>query len=668
MRYSPRVSGRKKKSIGKIGLVSCLVIAAVLFLSSLFDAQSPGYDKFIFLDFEELPFASDMGKFTATFGAVFSDINNDGWDDLIVSNHGWMSPSVYLNHFGQFVDYSHVLPVVWEKLDRHGITVVDIDNDRDKDVLIAAGGAEGRGPGAKNHLYLNLLTETGQFDFRDITESTNLELRSMRSRSFLPLASRDGRRVDFYLTALVLPDTTNIYLRNKSSPSRVEFVPDASFNLNESWKSHGRGLFFDYERDGDQDFIEIKGDKAFLLIRDQGKYQQVQSELSSVSLVTCAALGDLNNDGFLDVVLGTRPPRSYSDHFSFNSEKVGIAFTSVDPNNSQSKSDVDGIEVSSDADQVDIYFWVKPGITPDNPSDIYLGEAKANPPSRIATISADQARGRPNMNKKGTYIWHDPQESSWYLRCKFEQPFNDFQGELTFSEVDDVIPFQLEIHKRGKSQDKIFINLEGNDFLELDVRALEHVQFTRSLVIFDFNNDGWQDVIGIRGTEEGDYNGDPIILINKSNLNFKKQLNNPFSNPEDDIYQAGMLIAGFVNDDGLPDIFMTNGYGLIPGNKGPYKLFINKTHGDQNFVIIELEGKDSNKDAIGAQVELLDDEDNIIGYNELGAGYNRVQSTHKLHFGLGNYSGKISARIRWPKGNIVTREVTANVLNIIRED
>lgn len=128
-----------------------------------------------------------------------------------------------------------------------------------------------------------------------------------------------------------------------------------------------------------------------------------------------------------------------------------------------------------------------------------------------------------------------------------------------------------------------------------------------------------------------------------------------------------MLVVGFVNDDGLPDIFMTNGYGLIPGNKGPYKLFINKTKGDQNFMILELRGRDSNKDAIRAQVELLDDKDSIIGYNELGAGYNRIQSTHKLHFGLGAYSGKISARIRWPNGKIVTREVTANRINIIRE-
>lgn len=649
-------------------LAALIVIMTLLFLPCLTTAQNPGYGKTMFLDFAELLFGPGMDKYTETFGAVFSDINNDGWDDLIVGNHGLLRPSIYLNHFGQFMDYSYVLPLEREVMDRHGITVVDVDNDGDKDLLIAAGGAEGRGPGGKNHIFLNLLVETGQFDFEDITESTDISLQSMRSRSFLPLASPKGRNVDFYLTARPLQDTTNVYFRNKSAPGHIELVADNSFKLNLSWSSEGRGLFFDYDRDGDQDFIEINESKAYLYIRDQGEYVEVESELETVPLVTCGALGDFNNDGFMDVMLGTRPRLSYSDCFSFDSENVHLAFNSESKNNSELTSDIDGIEISSDSDQVGIRFWKKPGITPDDPSDIYIGQAKINPPSRNTTISADQALGKPNIGKEGTYIWYDPQTSTWFLRCKFEQVIMDVRGNLIFSQLEDVIPYQLESYDKEQVQDKIFINLEGNGFLELDIKDLWHDQQTRALAIFDFNNDGLQDVIGIRGTEEGDYNGEPIILINKSNLIFKKQLNNPLANPEDDIYQADMLVAGFVNDDGLPDVFMSNGYGLVPGNRGPYKLFINTTQGNQRFVILELKGKDSNRDAIGAQVELLGEGDKLIGYRELGAGYNRMQSTHKLHFGLGNYNGEISARIRWPSGKVDTRQVTANSINIIRED
>jgi len=160
-----KISGRKKQSSGKKVLVARLIIIALLFLPSLVVAQNPGRDRLLFLDFAELPFNLDMAKYVTTFGAVFSDINNDGIDDLIVSNHGYLRPSIYLNQFGQFVNYSYLLPLERENMDRHGITVIDIDNDGDKDVLITAGGADGIGPGGKNHIYLNLLAETGQFDF-----------------------------------------------------------------------------------------------------------------------------------------------------------------------------------------------------------------------------------------------------------------------------------------------------------------------------------------------------------------------------------------------------------------------------------------------------------------------------------------------------------------------
>jgi len=663
-----KISGRKKQSSGKKVLVARLIIIALLFLPSLVVAQNPGRDRLLFLDFAELSFDLDMAKYVTTFGAVFSDINNDGIDDLIVSNHGYLRPSIYLNQFGQFVDYSYLLPLEREHMDRHGITVIDIDNDGDKDVLITGGGADGIGPGGKNHIYLNLLVETGQFDFRDITDSTNLAQRPMRSRSFTPLASRNGRKVDFYLTALRRQNTTNTYFRNNSSPGHIELVSDSSFNLNGSWDSFGRGLFFDYDRDGDQDYIELKGHKARLFKREQGNYQEVESELDSVRMVTCSALGDFNNDGFLDVVLGRRPKLSYSDYFSFNSQRMHVAFYSMSLKDNQYTSDLDGINISTDAQQVDTDFWTKPGLTSDDTSRIYIGEAKLNPPSLVTTITASQARGKPDIDRDGIYIWHNPQTNTWFLRCKFEQEITRFQGEFMFSQVDDVAPHQLESYEKEFVQDKIFINQEGNGFLELDIEGLKHDQHTRALAVFDFNNDGWQDVIGIRGTERGDYNGDPIILINEYDLTFKKQLVDPFTNPEDDIYQADMLVAGFVNDDGLPDVFMTNGNGLIPGSRGPYKLFINRTPNNHNFVILELEGKDSNRDAIGAQVELFDDEERLIGYRELGAGYNLMQSTHKLHFGLGVYSRKVSARIRWPSGKSVTREVTANSINIIRED
>ena len=96
---------------------------------------------------------------------------------------------------------------------------------------------------------------------------------------------------------------------------------------------------------------------------------------------------------------------------------------------------------------------------------------------------------------------------------------------------------------------------------------------------------------------------------------------------------------GFFNDDGLPDLFYTNGDGLMPSHRGPYQLWFNSSDSPGGYLILELEGGTSNRDAIGAQVELRDAAGALLGYRELGPAYGRSQDTHKLHFGLADHPG-----------------------------
>ncbi len=620
------------------------------------------------LKFFEQSIDEKLNKYTPTYGIVFSDIDNDGQDDLIVSNHGWFRPSIYMNDHGGFKDYSFLLPLDRETMDRHGITVVDIDNDGDKDILIAAGGADGIGPGGANHIFLNRLIETGVLEFIDITSETNLALNPMRSRSFIPLSSPDGTKIDLYLTAKIRPGTTNIYYRNDSFPGNIRLVPDEIHNLNESVWSDGRDIFFDWDRDGDQDLLAILVYKAHLYTNIQGKFHKSMSRLGSLDHVTSAAVGDLNNDGFLDIMLGSSTLESLSDNYSYDNGSIHIAFMNANPYSHSHLIDIDGIDIYSDSDRVDIDFWIRPGLSPNDPSDIFIGKTKKNPPSRIATITSKQAEGRPTFEKEGIYIWHNSKSSSWHLYCKLGLISTFARGKLQISRIQGINSHQLEMFPKERALDKILINDQGQNFQELENLDLFHNLQTRAIAIWDFNNDGWQDIIGIRGDEPGEYNGNPIILINQSDLNFRMQTYNPFDNEEDDIYQADMIAVGFVNQDGLPDVFMTNGYGLIPGSRGPYKLFINETQNANRYVLIELLGKKSNKDAIGAQVELFTDDDQLLGYRELGAGYNLIQSTHKLHFGLGSYSGKVVVKIRWPSGKISQRQVEANRLIHIKEN
>ena len=79
---------------------------------------------------------SGMAKFNQTFSVAVVDINNDGSDDLVLSNHGFL-PSLFLKKKGVFEDHSLLFPdqVI---SDRHGVTAVDLDNDGDKDIIFAS--------------------------------------------------------------------------------------------------------------------------------------------------------------------------------------------------------------------------------------------------------------------------------------------------------------------------------------------------------------------------------------------------------------------------------------------------------------------------------------------------------------------------------------------------
>jgi hypothetical protein len=640
-------------------------ILLITVLASAFNQKISNENRLTFVE-KTLNGISDV--YSETFGAAFSDINNDGLDDLIVSNHGWRIPGIFLNDGqGGFKDFSSLVPYQMMIIDRHGITVADIDNDGDKDLLIAAGGAEGVGRGGPNNIFLNRLMETGSLSFEDVTPQTGLSLESQRSRSFIPLASRDGKRVDFYLTAQMRAGWPNLYLKNQSLPGRIALISDSSPNLNQEWFDEGRDVFFDWDRDGDQDLVALVDGRALLFVNDQHRFSHVQSGLETVPDVVSLAVGDLNNDGYLDIILGTQPPDSYSDNLSWNKNEVHIRFQDSNPNPGYNVKDMDGVDVATGAREVAIDFLSKPGILPDDPSDIFLGRNRIHPSSRTVRVTASEAEGMPVIDQDGIYIWIDSQPSPWHVRCQFGTSLSSAQGILKFSQIQNATPYLLETFAGSLTRDRIFMNNKGQAFEEFEKPALIHDEQTRAIAIYDFNNDGWQDVIGIRGTEPGEYNGRPFILVNGPDNVLKLQDNNPFDNPEDDIFQADQLVVGFVDNNGLPDVFMTNGYGLIPGNRGPYKLFLNNTQTENGYVLLELTGDDSNKDAIGAQVELRTSDDKLLGYRELGAGYNRMQSTHKVHFGLGNYSGELICQIRWPDGNTTRTSAAANRLVRIRE-
>ncbi|QYJ68195.1 FG-GAP-like repeat-containing protein [Flavobacterium litorale] len=145
----------------------------------------------------------------------------------------------------------------------------------------------------------------------------------------------------------------------------------------------------------------------------------------------------------------------------------------------------------------------------------------------------------------------------------------------------------------------------------------------REHITHDFNNDGFLDVMG----------GGNYILINNGDMTFSPL----------DIGDATVGAIGDLNNDGFLDILNGNRIRMNTGN-------------DNNWLKINLEGTSSNKNGIGARIEIYSNEAGSTWEKQIrdvrsGDGF-RYMSSLNTHFGLGQTSEIDQLVIRWPSGII----------------
>jgi hypothetical protein len=632
------------------------------------------------VQFENKTQEAGLAKYTPTFSIVVSDIDGDGADDLFVGHHGY-PPTLYLNRNLKFVEDSKALPPSLKvRGDRHGYTFVDFDNDGDKDFVVAGGGADGVGIGMSNEVYKNLLIEKKELEFVDVTNDSDISNPSGRTRELLPIENPKGDKVDLYSTGLHQgrPDSKNLYAINNSTSSEIRFNSDKSSSLYKRIESDGKDLFFDFDRDGLVDFLSIGQGQARLYRNEFGEFTQFHSvldrirnvlfpsELEKIWGVISAVSADLNNDGFPDLYLGRGNGQNNSDQVVNNSEEIHFSIQR------QGDDSLDAISFKMKPARLKIDFKEHiPSLGKDriDATNIYIGANKANPKYRTAQIGQKRAGGKPeSMEKPGIYIWYEKDGNLWHFLWKHDEKSPSASKGIIYSEgIELVQKEQFETTPAIETQDYILINQKGKSWKLLRLDDLKHSDWTNYLTAADFNNDGFVDIVGVRTGADAQENGNPFMVLNHGNLSFTKQ--DILENSEDDIFHGDLIVHGFFNDDGLPDLFFTNGFGLLPGNMGPQEFWLNTTKGAGGYVLLELEGTKSNRDAIGAQVELFDMDGTLLGYKELGSNFGRGQNTHKIHFGLGDKRGPFYLKIRWPGGNNPQQlPVNANSFYHIRQN
>ncbi|WP_268125186.1 FG-GAP-like repeat-containing protein [Roseivirga pacifica] len=287
---------------------------------------------------------SETAGVNTTVHAIFSmwgDVNGDGWSDLFVfalegQNH------FYLNKGnGTFKDYTVEAGVVHHPLSM-GASLFDFDHDGDLDLYETHDGKYG------NFLYQN----DGEGHFTDVSEAFEIYSESSAMGVSIGDFNNDGWE-DIYLTNL----EGNFLFRNNGGTSFSEIgasagIADEGMGWGVSW--------LDYDNDGWLD-LYVANDSYYsdypnVLYRNNGDetFSIVEADTDKDKGSYATAIGDINRDGRMDLLLANRGNTDYNQVF-LNQTIVGnwLSVRLLDPEH----NDLAGSRVSVTGEDFLVTRW-----------------------------------------------------------------------------------------------------------------------------------------------------------------------------------------------------------------------------------------------------------------------------------------------------------------------
>jgi enediyne biosynthesis protein E4 len=167
---------------------------------------------------------------------------------------------------------------------------------------------------------------------------------------------------------------------------------------------------------------------------------------------------------------------------------------------------------------------------------------------------------------------------------------------------------------------------------------------------FDFDNDGWLDLFVANGAVQliPDLvrRKDPFPLGQPNQL-FRNNGKGSFVENGDQMALHPLEVSrgaalGDVDNDGDTDVLVTN-------NNGPARLLLNQVGSLKHWLGLRLVGK-SGRDMLGAQVEIVVSENNILRRRVRTDGSYLSGNDPRVLAGLGSISTVKAVRVRWPGG------------------
>ena len=404
----------------------------------------------------------------------------------------------------------------------------------------------------------------------------------------------------------------------------------------------------DYDNDGDKDLFLANGDNDVLFRNNgDGTFTDVTAgsglESSEERRGTTASWGDFDDDGYVDLyvshhmgiagnlITGATEQEKAQDYVYYNNGDgtfTDVSDMILGATDRQGMGFIGGwtdYDLDGDLDIFVIHDCPFDGTSPqqmfrndggtDGATDWTFTEVSA-------TVGVDECQNGMGL-AVGDY---------------------DRDGDFDFFFSDNGSDGTIPVGQTGRAGTMLLRN-DGGTFTDAtDIAGVSSVAWSWGTNFFDYDNDGFQDLYLAAGAMNSETEVvESVLWRNNGDATFA-DVSTSSGGLNDGLRTRTSVYADYDGDGDL-DMFLVN-------YAGDTKLFRNNNSNGNNWVIFDLEGIASNRDGIGARLE-LNTSDGVTQYFETRSGSSLGGGDDLgAHFGIASAASITSLTVYWPSGNI----------------
>ncbi|MBU3021311.1 CRTAC1 family protein [Aestuariibacter sp. A3R04] len=569
-------------------------------------------------------------------GPSVSDLNNDGYYDLLLTNHDTTPVQLFM---AKGKDKYLEQREVFSKVDLHGIAAGDYDLDGDNDILLSVGGGNGLHPRPQRML------RNDEGTFTDITEAAGVSELGARGRSVRWVDLDSDGDLDFL-------QVNAAKMVNESAPRNIIFENRGNGQFT-YFQSPGfeeveaeRLLITDYNNDHIPDVIAFtsygkstvwKGNGDLTFTNTTGSVFPAGSDGYPGTITVAQA--DIDNDGDLDYYFA-RGKLYYT--IANNAVSFDAQTKRLDLRDQGSKSH-DGMDLfaSGPITLTDFYHFPRANLLRSVP--VFLGKNKRqiDTPTSAVTVTQKDAQGFPDkVEKTGWYLGYVG-ENKWRFEWVMAA---DLAWDLRASII-GVERFETPWEPQDLSVPDVLLRNDAGVFTDISHVLPEGAQDNNwGVTTGDFDNNGFADFFVYRFGELKRRVRD-VLLLNQGDYEFSQSLNhNATTEVGKDSHGDGGIAADF-NLDGRVDILSGD------DDNGKWHLYHNQTPlKTAHYVLLHVGYSPRGIDPLGAKVWVK----TAGGQHYVLVGSPNANHSQSLlnivHVGLAQYDIIDEIKIRWRSG------------------